>query len=70
MTEITAKSITTMVVVVPNQTEAVTDVRDPEKEEIEEREDTKKLTTESAAMEAVVPNRIEAVTDDRDQKNE
>ena len=67
MTEITAKSITTMVVVVPNQTEAVTDVRDPEKEEIEEREDTKKLTTESAAMEA---NRIEAVTDDRDQKNE
>ena len=56
-----------MVVVVPNQTEAVTDVRDPEKEEIEEREDTKKLTTESAAMEA---NRIEAVTDDRDQKNE
>ena len=67
MTEIPAKSITTMVVVVPNQTEAVTDVRDPEKEEIEEREDTKKLTTESAAMEA---NRIEAVTDDRDQKNE
>ena len=67
MTEITAKSITTIVVVVPNQTEAVTDVRDPEKEEIEEREDTKKLTTESAAMEA---NRIEAVTDDRDQKNE
>jgi hypothetical protein len=46
MAKVTEKSIKAMAAVVPNGLVAVIDDRDPEKKNIEKREDTKNLTKE------------------------